>query len=67
MLLGFSYKYFSVVARGLEVGSMIDPWLGKHVKPLELRLVSLRSCLIAVPSDYESKVTECAPVPVHTL
>ena len=39
MLLGFSNRNFSVVAR----------------------------CRIAVPSDYESKGTESAPVPAHTL
>ena len=48
----------------LEVHGMILPWLGK---PLVLRLISLRSCQIAVPSDYESKGTESAPVPAHTL
>ena len=40
---------FSVVVRSLEVGGMIPPCIGKHVKPLVLHLISLRSCRIAVP------------------
>ena len=34
----------------------------KHVKPLVLRLIPLRSCRITVPSDYESNETESALV-----
>ena len=45
---------------------MIPPCLEKHVKPLVLRLISFRSCRIAVPLDYEGKGTESAPVPAHT-
>ena len=66
MLLGFSLN-FSVVARSLEVEGIIPPCLEMHVKPLVLRLIPLRSRRIAVPSDYERKGTESAPVPAHTL
>ena len=35
VLLGFSIRNFSVVARSLEVGGGVTPpCLGKHVKPL---------------------------------
>ena len=34
VLLGFSIRNFSVVARSLEVGGVTPPCLGKHVKPL---------------------------------
>ena len=61
VLLGFSNRNFSVVARSLEIGGVILPCLEKHVKPLVVRLISLRSCRIAVPSDYKSKGTESAP------
>ena len=62
----FSNRNFSVVARSLEVGGMIPPWLEKHVKPLVLLLISLQSCQIAVPSDYESKGTQSTPMPAHS-
>ena len=57
VLLGFSYRNFIVVARSLKVGVMLPLCLGKYVKQLVLRLISLRSCRIAVPSDYESNGT----------
>ena len=56
----FSNRNFSVVARSLEVGDAIPPCLGNHVKPLNMHLISLRSCRIAVPLDYGSKGTESA-------
>ncbi|CAK1587438.1 unnamed protein product [Parnassius mnemosyne] len=51
----------AVAARSQEVGGVSPPVLGKHVKPLLLRLISLRPC-ITVPSDYESEAIESARV-----
>ena len=65
MLLGLSFTEFSASAPGWEVRSSIPPSLESHVKP-SLRLSSLRSCRIFLPSDYESKGTESSPMSTHT-
>ena len=46
---------FFFAARSLEVGGVIPPRLGKHVKLLVLRLITPQLCLIAVLSEYESE------------
>lgn len=45
----------SVVAWSQAVACVTSSCLGEHVKLVVLRLISLRSCQIAAPSDYESK------------
>ena len=65
--IGFSIRNFSVAARRLVVGGVTPPRLGKHVAPSDLRLISPRSCRIAVPSDYESERRGSAPVFVAVL
>ncbi|KAL0832341.1 hypothetical protein ABMA28_001774 [Loxostege sticticalis] len=66
-VLGFSVQKILRTARSLEVGGVSPPCLGKHVNPLVLRQISLRSCQIAVPSGYESEGIGSALVFAHTL
>lgn len=55
---------FSVVARSLEVGSMIPPCLWKHVKLLVLRLLSL-SDRFWFPSHLTMRVRLCLRLRTH--
>uniref|UniRef100_A0A2H1VBU4 SFRICE_026996 n=1 Tax=Spodoptera frugiperda TaxID=7108 RepID=A0A2H1VBU4_SPOFR len=49
-------------SRGVrKFGGFSHPCLGKHVKPLVLRLTSLRSFRSAVPLGLESEEIESAP------
>uniref|UniRef100_A0A2H1WZN9 SFRICE_028884 n=1 Tax=Spodoptera frugiperda TaxID=7108 RepID=A0A2H1WZN9_SPOFR len=44
-----------------KYGGVSPPCLGKHVKALDLRLTSLRSCRSTVQSVLESEGTETTP------
>ena len=54
MLLDFSIRNFSVVARSLEVGGVTLPRLGKHVKLL-IPAVFRRSLTVVMDSQKDRK------------
>ncbi|CAD0203535.1 unnamed protein product [Chrysodeixis includens] len=58
--------YFLNIACVLEI-NITASVIERKVKMRAVRLISLCSCRIAVPSGYESKGTESAPVFAHTL
>ena len=56
VLLGFSIRNFSVVARSWEVGGVTLPCLGKHVKPL-VPAVFRRSLIVVTDSQKPESLT----------
>lgn len=51
-----------IASRGQEVCGVTPACIGIHVNSLILRLLPLRSCRIAIPSDCENKGKESAHV-----